>query len=211
MKTLTYQQTKGTLLARAVAAGLITLSCLMPAHAQDAYAATKRLAAMGIVPEPERLVQFAAQGDATVVELLLQAGVPVQATESMRLVTALHNAASQGHIRLAATLIERGADVNAADRYGNTPLINAAYRGNLEMVKLLLQKGASINARSAAGVSALSAAVYSGQGGLVNFLLARNPQAELVEAAREVACVSGRNISSLAAYKAPAEAARSAQ
>ena len=36
--------------------------------------------------------------------------------------TALHVAASEGHIEIVRTLLKEGADVNFADRYNTTPL-----------------------------------------------------------------------------------------
>ena len=42
-------------------------------------------------------------------------------------------------------LIEKGADVNAADLNGRTPLQSAVDSGNLEIAQLLIEKGAAIN------------------------------------------------------------------
>jgi hypothetical protein len=139
----------------------------------------ERLAVMGITPSPERLVQFAAQGDGTVVGLLLQTGMSANTSEPVRQVTALHNAAAQGHLRIIQTLIEHGADVNAADWHGNTPLINAAYFGHLDAVKALLEKGANINAISKEGITALTAATYSGNDLVASYLLAQGAASSL--------------------------------
>ena len=40
-----------------------------------------------------------------------------------------------------------GADVNAVNKYGDTPLIRAAYRGSLATVKVLVAAGADVNYR----------------------------------------------------------------
>jgi len=42
-------------------------------------------------------------------------------------------------------LVEEGANVNHANRYGATPLLFAAYNGNIDAVNLLLQSGADPN------------------------------------------------------------------
>lgn len=154
---------------------------LRPASAQDAATAQQRLTLMGIVPTPERWVQFAAQGDGTVVDLLLQSGMGANDHESTRQVTALHNAAAQGHLRILKLLIERGADVNVTDWHGNTPLINAAYFGHMDVVKALLEKGANVNTISKEGTTALIAAIYSGKEPLINYLLSFGADPSLPE------------------------------
>jgi ankyrin repeat protein len=57
--------------------------------------------------------------------------------------TSLHQAVLTGDRPAAQRLIRSGADVNAANRYGVTPLLVAAQRGNAELIDLLLKAGAS--------------------------------------------------------------------
>jgi ankyrin repeat protein len=89
----------------------------------------------------------AARGRVEVVQLLLENGADVSATDD-RGWTALHKAASQGHADVAKVLLENGADVSATDDRGFTPLHMAAF---LEAVKVLLENGANILAESNAG------------------------------------------------------------
>lgn len=53
-------------------------------------------------------------------------------------------------------LISAGADVNATDYTGRTPLIEVAGVGDLEMASILLQSGAEPNMRDSSGKTALS-------------------------------------------------------
>lgn len=179
-------------LALALAIAGLLCACASPESLQ----ARQRLALMGVTPTPERLVQFAAQGDTTVVELLLAAGLDVNTAEPVRKASALHHAAAGGHVRLVGALLARGANPNAVDWNGNTPLINAAYFGHLDAVKVLLQKGARIDAVSKAGHSALMAAVFHGKENLVSYLLQQGANPALAtpdgDTASSIAARAGR-------------------
>jgi ankyrin repeat protein len=67
------------------------------------------------------------------------------------LVTAIRDADAQA----VRKLIEIGADVNARDAEGNTPLILASFYASPNCVAVLLEKGAEANAANKAGVTAL--------------------------------------------------------
>ena len=43
-------------------------------------------------------------------------------------------------------MLDKGADIEAKDKEGNTPLMYASYRSHFLIVKLLLDRGAKINA-----------------------------------------------------------------
>jgi ankyrin repeat protein len=174
-------------------AGLVILACLVlpaqgaaPARSAGGAAATpaqaaarQRLAITGVEVSNERLVQFAAQGDRTVVDLLLAAGASVNGADARSRSTALHNASAQGHLELVASLLERGGAVDARDWHGNTPLIEAAYAGHLAVVKLLLARGAAIDAVSDEGITALTAAIYADSPAIVAYLLAQGANASM--------------------------------
>ena len=67
------------------------------------------------------------------------------------LVAAIRDADAQA----VGKLIEAGADVNARDAEGNTPLILASFYAGPRCVELLLEKGADPNAANRSGVTAL--------------------------------------------------------
>ena len=97
--------------------------------------------------------------------------------------TALHRAASRGHLRAVALLLDRGAKVDATDGEDVTPLILASYRGQTDVVKLLLERGAAVNAREKLnGLSSLSHAVGRGDKELVSVLLAHGANPLLKDA-----------------------------
>jgi ankyrin repeat protein len=62
-------------------------------------------------------------------------------------------------------LIDAGADVNAKDKHGDTPLTLVAGRGNLSMIKTLVGAKARVNEKNTAGNSPLIIASAAGSKG----------------------------------------------
>mmetsp|Transcript_48436 Transcript_48436/g.90191 ORF Transcript_48436/g.90191 Transcript_48436/m.90191 type:complete len:678 (+) Transcript_48436:145-2178(+) len=95
---------------------------------------------------------------------------PRQRLQRMR--TPLMMAASSGCASLAKLLLDAGADPNAKDCEGTTPLLVACCEsGSLDMVQLLLTAGADVNHRNYLGSSALVLAAKNQQLPLVEMLL----------------------------------------
>ena len=75
-----------------------------------------------------------------------------------------------GHKDFAELLLAKGADVNAKDTSGSTPLSMAAYAGNKDVAELLLAKGADINAKDKNGNTPLQNAASNGRTDVVDLL-----------------------------------------
>jgi ankyrin repeat protein len=84
----------------------------------------------------------------------------------------LHDAALRGYTEIAAILLAKGAEIDARDQYGATPLHTAALKGHMDLVKLLIEHGANINARETdSGSTPLYAAASLGHADVVDVLL----------------------------------------
>jgi ankyrin repeat protein len=112
--------------------------------------------------------------------------------------TALHRAVSVNDVRTSEGLIRAGADVNAANRYGVTPLSLAAGNGNAGLLDVLIKAGASPKTADASlreGRTLLMLAARTGsaeavkllvaQGGAVNAAESRTGTTALMWAASE--------------------------
>ncbi len=86
------------------------------------------------------------------------------------------------HVRL---LGEWGFDPNAANKFGDVPLIDVAVLGKDDVAAVLLDLGADPNARSATCDNVLHCAVRSGNARLVDLLLSRGAKANYVTDIKE--------------------------
>ena len=93
-------------------------------------------------PEPKQLFDAALLGSLAATTRLLEAGVHPNAYRDPFGATALLVAARGGHRRLCASLLAAGAEVNAGDATGETPLTAAVRKVRPEVVRLLLEHGA---------------------------------------------------------------------
>jgi len=77
-----------------------------------------------------------------------------------------------GDIERIKKLISQGADVNAKDNRGMTPLHNAAYYGQRQVAEVLIAKGANVNGTNTAGQTPLHIAANFGAKFVPELLLA---------------------------------------
>lgn len=99
----------------------------------------------------------AADGE-KVVPLLVQAGAQINAEDSIKRCTALHMAARRGNISVGAALLECGANIEAQDRHGDTPLRRAVNCGKAEMAAFLLAHHADPHSVGSRGLTPQQAA-----------------------------------------------------
>jgi len=85
----------------------------------------------------------------------------------------LFSAVRNGDLEKAKRLLDKGADVNARDILGKTPLHQAAISGHLGTVKFLIERGADISARDYWWWTPLHYAVANGHLDVVRFLVER--------------------------------------
>lgn len=130
--------------------------------------AIRELADFGYTPEARgsdkridgsSLVLAAGEGYENVVELLLAAGVPVDAPLGNSKETALFRAVNTGYLDLAAMLLKAGADANMKDENGDAPLIHLAkYCDEVALVRTFIKLGADVNATTRGGWTPLKEA-----------------------------------------------------
>ena len=86
----------------------------------------------------------AEEGDVSLVESMLQEGVPVDCVNRFDQ-TALIGAAALNRTDVIRLLLQKGANVNKQDRFGDTPVHYAAMKNKTEAIAMLIDQGASIN------------------------------------------------------------------
>jgi ankyrin repeat protein len=89
------------------------------------------------------LLQAAARGDVPHMRTLLESGRTNVNFRDYDRRTALHVAASEGHLNVCQFLVERGAKVNRSDRWGGSPLDDAHRHRHADVIHYLRDLGAS--------------------------------------------------------------------
>ncbi len=90
--------------------------------------------------------------------------------------TPMHSACSAGHLDLVKFLIENGADIEAEDKYGRTPILMGV---NLDIAKYLISKGADYEKTQQNEASVLHTAADDGNIELLQYWVEKGINLEL--------------------------------
>ena len=111
----------------------------------------------------------------------LRARKPMARSKELRTdgATVLHFAAAWGFRVTARVAIELGADVDATEEAGDTPLLTAAWFGDADIVQLLLSHDAAVDAISPKGETSLHLAARRGHKNIVDILIAEGADLDI--------------------------------
>jgi ankyrin repeat protein len=114
----------------------------------------------------------------------------------------LADAAEQDNAALIRTLLDAGAEVNAAQVDGMTALHWAVYHNDPETAALLMRAGADVNAVNRYGVPALSVAATNASENIVTLLLDAGANANAALSGGETVLMTAARTGSLGAVRA---------
>ncbi|XP_065897157.1 uncharacterized protein [Dysidea avara] len=125
-------------------------------------------------------------GDNSAIQKLIGKGVDIANThfENWYNQTPLHLSAWGGHIDVATSLIEQGAEVEALSSVNSTPLNVAAYHGQCDMLNLLLKSGAKCDSTDWGHHTPLYWAARRGHTDITDRLILANADLEKPEMSR---------------------------
>jgi ankyrin repeat protein len=124
-----------------------------------------------------QLIRAARENNLLRVLQLVQLGAPLELKDKTVGFSALHWACLCGHEHVARALLNgkyegRGAEADARNAWGVTPLMSASAKGHEGVVRLLLARGASQELQNCGGRAALQAAILNNRPGVVALLCA---------------------------------------
>jgi hypothetical protein len=141
-------------------------------------------AASILTPEVRSFLEKEAQVEASIQALFAVKGHSADPKYSQRFpkeMIGLHLAAYFGVKAIVELLLEKGANIEAANRLGWTPLHWASQSGHIDVIKLLLEKGANIEAANRLGWAPLHQASQNGNIDVVKLLLEKGANTEVAD------------------------------
>ena len=130
-------------LVAAAAVGNIPIAAVFVAHHVDASADSSAALRQAVLFEDDDMT-----------DLLMKAGSAVDLPWGAEDERPLHTAAHEGFVHGVKALLDHGADIEARNIDGETPLLVAARRQKYAVVMLLVQRGASVGAEDHYGCTA---------------------------------------------------------
>lgn len=110
-------------------------------------------------------------GQFEIVRFLIESGADINRQQGdPPSITTLHMAASYNRLKIVHCLLANGAEIEARDFEGWTPLMSAVAKGSIEVVKLLIEVGADINAVGRDQYSVLDIAMQNRRSKISQFL-----------------------------------------
>ncbi|HEY0562586.1 MAG TPA: ankyrin repeat domain-containing protein [Methylophilus sp.] len=137
--------------------------------------AIRALQNRGINVSKEQFLHAILAGDKELVDLFVRANFNVH-SEDAEGTPAILLAMKKGYTVVAHILLNAGADVNAIDRMGMSPLLLACGKtsqGYKELAELLINKGANINIQDKLGYTPLLLSLSGGDVGIAMLLIER--------------------------------------
>lgn len=105
---------------------------------------------------PLLCLQLLGEGHAAIVKWLIDHASANIEAHTINGLTALYWSSARGHPEVVSLLLNRGADINRANRSGLSPLMVAANNRHVGVVELLLShKGINLEVQDEAGRNAL--------------------------------------------------------
>ena len=161
----------------------VTCSMTRPLMRPTARLAGRLLALLLVAGHLVLAVPLAAQ-------VAVPASVQVSTQADARADTQLLDAVKAGDQQAVRALIADGADVNASEADGTTPLHWAAYSSDLAIAQLLVRAGADATIANRYGVEALSVAAVGGNAALIELLLVAGADPNTVQGEGETALMT---------------------
>lgn len=119
------------------------------------------------------LSRAAEKGDADMVRFLLAHGAEKEIDHAGSSGTALGMAAMNGHLEVMGILLGAGADIDAPNGDGATPLMQAVFGARAAAAQFLLARGANANAVRDGDETVLHLAARAGNGDILRALFAK--------------------------------------